>query len=313
MVPGVACGSTAEADDQMSITLIKQIRADRDPRLTAPLKFTLMTVATYHSEKSPESGTYVGNSRLAEDMGVDIRTVQRHLIALSKMGKILVADTSHSKRRGKIFVLGEAPLSDTSVVSQATPVSLASDAHVATRDQAVLEQVLSNQATTSEPSGHGGGTMPIYGSLDDDAEMPDVPAPRKKPKAFESAPKEGTHAALVYRFERGLSRLSLPARFNRGILHSALKSLRDDGLTNAEIGVLIDTFFARREQDIRAKRGEHDLAAMFRHSLPQLQVLAKEQVENVRSGRESSLDRGRAASQAKMERLLAQRKRASGE
>lgn len=272
----------------MSVSLIKQIRDDRDPRLTAPLKFTLMTVATYHSEKHPENGTTVSNRRLADDMGVDIRTVQRHLNTLAIMGKVLIADTKHSKRRGKVFVLTTpaSRSSDTSVARQATPVSLASDTHVATRDQGSTDQVVLNKKNI-DPSGAEEkleGHMPVYGSLDESAEMPEDGKTVKPKKKFESAPKAGTHPWLIYRFGQEQRQHNCGRGFMKEILHSAFKELRDDGYSNEDIEVMIRAFFSQNEQDIRAKMADIDVARMFRARMHSLKTKARGAIKAEKTG-----------------------------
>jgi hypothetical protein len=161
------------------------------------------------------------------------------------------------------------------------------------------------EPTTLAPSGvEEVFAVKTYGrQSDDSSEMLD-PEARVRPKRvpFEKAPAEGTHGWLVSRFSAGVTRCGSRG-FNRGMLNGTLRSLRDDGLTNAEIDVLIQTFFVRWEQDVRAKRGEVDPVQMFRHRLPQLQVQAKEQVENVRTGRETAVDRSRVVRDDLMKRM----------
>ena len=303
----------------MSISLVKQIRDDRDPRLTAPLKFTLMIVATYHSEKHPETGTVVSNRRLADDLGVDIRTVQRHLNVLAALGKILIADTGHSKRRGKIFVLtpsdssvaSDPSPSDSSVVCQATAVSFANDSSVASKEQGSTDQGSTRSSKPFVPSGAevtSEDQMPIYGSLDPSADMPEDGKASVPKEPFTRIPVRGTHKWLIYRFGQ-LQRQHHCGQFgfNQKPLHKTFRTLRDDGLTNEEIEILVQTFFARNEQYIRSQR-DIDVALLFIAKVPALRRQASTQIE----GLQRSLTGGQTREERRAERQAAMRRRNTG-
>jgi hypothetical protein len=308
----------------LSVTLIKQARDDRDDRLTPALKFTLMTVASHHSEKHPESGTGITNKRLAEDMGVDVRTVQRNLTALVSVGKITIEASSHPRRRGRIYMSQATPTSlakdiqatPTSLAKdiQATPASLSSDTSVAPSDTSVASmrqgsnqgRTIKAESKTSAPSGHGGRTdMPVIGALDDDAEMPEAGAPparRKKP--FAEAPTEGTHAWVVYRFEQAMRREQCGRHgFNKGVLNATLKALREEGFKNAEIDQMVSVFWARQGSVIRGKK-ELDVAVAFRHHLPQLKEATEAEIRLKRSGKKTSAEIGSALGSELKDRLM---------
>lgn len=146
--------------------------------------------------------------------------------------------------------------------------------------------------------------VPVYGALGD-AEMPEHgAAPKKAKPPFEQAPKEGTHAWAVYRFEQERIKAQVGThRYNRGHLNRLLKSLRDDGMTNAEIVVLVRTFFLRHAPVIRTKVREIDLVVVFAQMVPQIQQQAKDEIENVRTGRTSATDRSIAESNTLKARL----------
>lgn len=138
------------------------------------------------------------------------------------------------------------------------------------------------------------------GNLSDDVEMPEAGvAPAKKAPA-----KTGTHAWAKGEFVR----LMRAARCGQtgttqGVLNSAFKRLRDEGYSNEEIVALAQTFFARHDQDIRAKRTEIDPSVMFVQRLPQLKAIKAEEIENRRAGIKTSVERSTEIQREAMKRL----------
>jgi hypothetical protein len=234
------------------------VREDKDPRLTAPLKFTLMTLASFHWDKNPEKGTNVTNRRLAETMCVDVRTVRRHLTALVKIGKILIEDHPHPKRRGKIFVL-----------SQGTPVSVEpqSKGHQCPlpRDTSVrsLNQVEEHQVLEEHQAPKGGGLRPPGGDVRAVGKIePDEPEPRARANLLRPNTRDWVKNAWARE-----AHLVGRRRWNVGHLDRLLSQLSQQYSWD-QVGDLIETFFARYEQDIRAKR-EVELVRMFDQQLKQ--------------------------------------------
>jgi Helix-turn-helix domain len=157
---------------------------------------------------------------------------------------------------------------------------------------------------TPDPSGPARNEDPVRASYGDGEELPEAGAkPKKVP--FDKAPTEGTHGWLVQRFEQERQRAAVGShRYNRGHLNRLLRTLRDDdGMSNKEIEVLIRTFFVRHGQTLRVKTREIDLVSLFAQMIPQLQQQAKEQTENVRTGRVSAMDRAMAESAERKKRL----------
>lgn len=158
--------------------------------------------------------------------------------------------------------------------------------------------------------------MPNYGSLDDDDEMPENGAPPKsRSKRFEEAPKKGTGAWLVYRFGQEQRQHGCGRGFNVKLLNSVFRDLRNEGYSNPEIEVFIRIFFARQEQNIRAKRGEYDVAQMFRAQIHPLKEQAKSQVTDLRRGLQggrTNAQRNREAQDALMAAARRAASRGSG-
>lgn len=147
--------------------------------------------------------------------------------------------------------------------------------------------------------------MPVYGSMDSGAEMPEEGAsPRKKKLPFEQAPKEGTHPWAIYEFERAMVKANCGRGYNRAVLASTFKSLRDEGYSNAEIVLMVQTFFLKDGQNVRAKRGELDVAVMFRAKVHQLKVQAEPTIRSERSGKKTNAERNREMQEAARKALM---------
>jgi hypothetical protein len=67
-------------------------------------------------------------------------------------------------------------------------------------------------------------------------------------------------------------------------------------MTNAEIEVLIRTFFVRHGDVARTKVREWDLSSLFRQMVPQLQIQARDTTRAVRDGRKTTTQKGKELS-----------------
>lgn len=145
----------------------------------------------------------------------------------------------------------------------------------------------SDRTTNIDPSGAEEkleGHMPVYGSLDESAEMPENGKAVKPEKKFDPAPKAGTHPWLIYRFGQEQRQHNCGRGFTKGILHKAFKELRDDGYSNEDIEVMVRAFFSQNEQDIRAKMADIDVAVMFRTRMHSLKTKARGAIKAEKTG-----------------------------
>lgn len=146
----------------------------------------------------------------------------------------------------------------------------------------------------------------VYGA-DGDAEMPEHGDFTRRPKG---PPKPGTNPWLVVEFRRMMREARLGRYgFNNTVLNTALKSLRDDGYSNEEIHLMIETFWIRQADALRAKR-DLDAAVAFRHHLPALKSHTEQTIEDKRAGRKTSAERGMEIGSDLKARLMATRGKA---
>lgn len=160
------------------------------------------------------------------------------------------------------------------------------------------------EPTTSAPSGHGGGTMAVFGSLDDNAEMPEGGDRRKKPSG---PPVEGTNPWAVYEFDRAMAKANAARGYNKTILHTVFKGLREEGYSNHEIVLMAQTFFLKDGQNVRAKSKELDVAVMFRAKIHQLKEQTEPTIRSMRSGEKTNEERNREMQEDLLSRMRSER------
>ena len=242
----------------MSATLIREVRDDHDPRLTPPLKWTLTVLASFHWDKTPETGTKVRNRRVAEATGYSLRTVERHIAELTKMGKILVEEGPHPKRRGKVFVLSSVA----SDARQASPVSLGSVASVASKYQ-VPNQVEEQQVPTGiaraerEPQEDAVPDPRMEGRSVFDEEKPASKTKKKRQVA-----EKGSSAWVEHEWDTHLRVYAKVTDWDRMMFRGAMKHLRERGHTNEELAEAIRSWVISNANFIKSKR-EVDPTKLF--------------------------------------------------
>jgi hypothetical protein len=243
---------------------------------------------------------FPGVALLSEQSGVQPRQIRKLLAELVQAG-LIIREEQYRKDGSQCASVTRIPV----------PVE---QAGVSSQDRGdwatmtVLEQTIrtdhsTDHLTNIDPCGDEEKLeehMPVFGSLDDDVEMPENGKPVKPVKKFESAPKAGTHSWLIYRFGQEQHNHNCGRGFTVGILHRAFKDLRDDGFTNEEIEVMIRVFFARNEHDIRAKMADIDVAVMFRTRMNSLKTASADVIRSEKTG---GAEKSKAISQGLRERM----------
>lgn len=267
-------------------------------QIDAPISdaaFRLFVRLTSYADK--QGVCWPSVSTLAETSGVlprQIHKLLRELVAAGMIVRQPAYRPDGSQRASTTFIPVRA---EQERVSQQDRGEWASGTDL----EQTIEQTKRTDHETSSPSGRGGqdGSVKI-GNLSDDVSMPEAGAvPAKKEPV-----KTGTHGWAKAEFVR----LMRAARVGQtgttqGVLNRTFKKLREEGYTNEEIVSLVRTFFARYEQDIRAKRTEIDPSVMFVQRLPQLKAIKAEEIENKRAGGTTSVERGAELQREALKRL----------
>jgi DNA-binding transcriptional ArsR family regulator len=237
---------------------------DHDPRLTPSLKLTLVTLASYHSEKDPSRGTPSRLDRVMADTGLSRRRVQEHLNRLEELGKVLVERPS-PKRRGRIYVLTS---NATDRVSDTRTLALPN-----ATDRVATSQVEENKPREIKPL-RGGAAAPGEEDVPDGrlvGEEPDFDdKPKPKPKKPRGVPTRGTSQFAWRRFDsicKGRWGLS----HNAGSLKAHVKALHvEHGLDYDQVVDFMEYWANREDANIRRKsagRDPLDPSDAFRQSI----------------------------------------------
>jgi hypothetical protein len=267
--------------------------------------FAVHMVLAHHADKNTGM-CWPSQDLIAEEARVTVRTVKRSIKQMCDDG-YLERSYRHRQRRYRLLVSnGEGtPVSpqkghprplrgDISDPSEGTPVS------PAYRTVTEPSEEPSDEPKSTGPSGPGEGVDVKIGNLSEDADMPEMDVTRKPKRKlpFKAVPPVGTNDWLLYRFEQERARAGVrTGRYNKGHLNHTFRSLRDDdGMTNAEIEVLIRTFFVRHGDVARTKVREWDLSSLFRQMVPQLQIQARDTTRAVRDGRKTTTQKGKELS-----------------
>lgn len=243
----------------MSVSLMMAVRNDHDPRLTPSLKLTLITLASYHSEKSPERGTTPKTDRIAVDTGFSPRRIQEHLNELESIGKIAV-DRPSPKRRGRLYVLAS---NASSRVSETRDLAVGNAS-----SRGATNQVRDNKPRDIKPP--SGDVATATGEpVDPRLENPDADVfddtPRKSPKG-------GTNRCVTY-FGNQIRRIHRLEYFSVGLMRREVAVLLNEkGMTPDEVMEYMDYWLLREFADIQrarstASRNSLDLATWFRKGL----------------------------------------------
>ena len=238
---------------------------DHDPRLTPPLKLTLITLASYHSEKNQSRGTSSRLDRVMADTGLSRRRVQEHLNRLEELGKVLVERPS-PKRRGRIYVLSP---NATDRVSDTRTLALPN-----ATDRVATNQVLENKPRTIKPL-RGGADAPGEDDMGWDprasGEEPDFDdTPKPKPKKPHGVPTPGT-AEFAWRYFDNICKGRWGLSHNAGSLKAHVKALHvKHGLDYEQVVDFMEYWANREDTNVRQKKAGRDpvdLSSMFRQSI----------------------------------------------
>lgn len=266
----------------------------------SPYKDSTRFVHVALADRANDNGEcWPSQKTLAAMVGCSLSSVEKALKQMCDDGYLT------REKRGRRTVYRLLDLDDTRNPLRVTPVTrYGSDPSPITGPIRTISE-LSEEPTTSGPSGTGGGSMKSVGSLDD-AEMPeDGASPRRRKERFERAPRENTKRRVVYEFERGLVAAGAGRSYLEGVMYRTAGDLYDEGYSYDEIVAMVHTFFTRYAPEVRAKRGEVDPAVMFRAKAAQLKMQVEGSVMAVRDGRKTSSERGREMGQDRLRRMRA--------
>jgi DNA-binding MarR family transcriptional regulator len=263
--------------------------------------FAVHMVLAHHADKNTGM-CWPSQDLIAEEARVTVRTVKRAIKQMCDDG-YLERSYRHRQRRYRLLVSnGEgtrvslekghgSPLRrDMGVPSEGTRVSPAYRTVTEPSEEPSNEPKSIRAAREARED-----SVPVYGSIDPDAAMPEEGRPVKK---------TAHHPWAIKQFLR----LMREARVGQtgttiGTLSRAFKKLRDEGYSNEEIVMMSKHFFVRYEHDIRAKRAEIDPSVMFVQRLPQLKEQTETEIENKRAGIKTSVERSTEIQREAMKRL----------
>lgn len=226
--------------------------------------YELAVIAAIHS-RYPNA--YPSHHLLAHDAGMSVSSVQRTLVSLKEKGLVEV-QSGQTEGRSNVYILSTAFFGG---VGQRDRGGRSQRPTGSVRETDEVEQPSRpREEKTQNPSGSGSaeGDDVVRSVRDDDQEMPEYgneTKRKKKPKG--EAPPPGTSARLVWKFREECKRLRV-YRFNISHLNRLTDSLREEEekLSNEEIEIVIDVFFARYGEDVRHKR-EIDPVRMFHQQI----------------------------------------------